>query len=233
MSAVAPVLQDIPENRADGLNARGNNDPSYSINNRKQLRQSLSGSFTGVGRSFLTNTGDTNAVPVSNNGGTLDMFATNMNPLGKRLTKDSWVCMPTSHFRVVWTALIFLVTVCIAIYIPFFWSFTDVSQDKDERWMRSLQLGISIFVDVFFTLDMYLRAFHFAFIGKSRVVSKRRFIRRLYLKGAGFPVDFVSTLPLFTVGLVAGVPALQTLGRVCRMLRVSRVTSYWGEVTSL
>jgi CRP-like cAMP-binding protein/voltage-gated potassium channel Kch len=135
--------------------------------------------------------------------------------------------LPGSVFRVHWDTVRLFAIVYVAFEVPFFSVFIAMTDDQDmfaEEPGFGVRYGLTMLAEVFFVVDLVLRARYFAYLDQSVMleVMQPDLIFAAY-QASGFYLDLLAWLP---VGIVFdSLPAASVKGRVSlfRLLRLLRV----------
>ncbi|KAG1684773.1 hypothetical protein DVH05_010554 [Phytophthora capsici] len=142
---------------------------------------------------------------------------------GDRRRGISW-CLPGSYFRVYWETARLLAIVYVAFEVPFYSVFIAMSDDEDmfdEQPEFDFQYALTLMVELFFAVDLVLRARYFAFLDQSVMleVTQPDLIFAAY-QASGFYLDLLAWLPVGIVFDSVSINGRLSLLRLLRLLRV-------------
>ncbi|KAK1942877.1 cGMP-gated cation channel alpha-1 [Phytophthora citrophthora] len=142
---------------------------------------------------------------------------------GDRKRGISWR-LPGSYFRVYWETARLLAIVYVAFEVPFFSVFIAMSDDQDmfaEQPEFGFRYTLTLLVELFFAVDLVLRARYFAFLDQSVMleVTQPDLIFAAY-QASGFYLDLLAWLPVGIVFDSVSINARLSLLRLLRLLRV-------------
>ncbi|GMF41794.1 unnamed protein product [Phytophthora fragariaefolia] len=135
--------------------------------------------------------------------------------------------LPGSVFRVYWETARLIAIVYVAFEVPFFSVFIAMSDDQGifaKQTEFGAQYALTLLVEMFFTLDLILRARYFAFLDQSVMleVTQPDLIFASY-QGSGFYLDMLAWIPVGIVFDSYPIDAARGHLSFVRLLRLFRV----------
>ncbi len=140
--------------------------------------------------------------------------------------KISAFLIPNSNFRKGWDSACSLLTIYIAVCVPFRAAF--YYQDLSERFPTWLIFDFSI--EAFFIVDLCLRCFIFPVTHNGSIIFEKDQIRLRY-KQNGMIFDILACLPIELFGFYLGIDYLLRL-RLVHMIRIVQLPQYFEQVES-